>query len=157
MGTSTTIDPVTGTAPTGMAPAGVASAGVPSPARRGTGPNSWTSRAGRTASVDPAGTSTPTSTRSDSPRLRQLIGVCGWAAVLGGVGLVIGIRGLIGLVVASPRGWFEPTMIAIGTIGIGLTVGAFITVNRRRTPWILLSFSSVALVVAMVLTAVAFS
>src|SRR5215831_421019 len=32
---------------------------------------------------------------SEAPRLRQLMGVCGWAAILGGVGLVIGIRDLI--------------------------------------------------------------
>lgn len=94
--------------------------------------------------------------RRAEPRLRQLIGVCAWAAVLGGVGLVIGIRGLIGLMVASVPRWFEPTMTVVGVTGIALTVGAFLTVQRPRTPWILLGSSSATLVLAMVLTAVAF-
>lgn len=36
------------------------------------------------------------------PRLRQLMGVCGWAAILGGLGLVVGIRGVFGLATGAP-------------------------------------------------------
>ncbi|MDT5028586.1 MAG: hypothetical protein QOE61_5012 [Micromonosporaceae bacterium] len=118
-------------------------------AQRGSGPMSWTSSV---AAADPA--STPGS--SPEPRLRQLMGVCGWAAVLGGVGLVIGIRGLIGVVAGHPPGWFEPGMIVVGFVGISLTVGAFLTVHRNRTPWALLGASSLALIAAMVLTSQAF-
>jgi hypothetical protein len=84
------------------------------------------------------------------------MGVCGWAAVLGGVGLVIGVRGLIGVIAGHPPNWFEPGMIVMGFVGIALTVGAFLTVHRNRAPWALLGASSLALVAAMVLTARAF-
>ncbi len=84
------------------------------------------------------------------------MGVCGWAAVLGGVGLIIGIRGLIGVLADEPPTWYEPSMIAAGFVGIALTVGSFLTVQRRRLPWIMLSSSSITLVVAMSLTANAF-
>ena len=90
------------------------------------------------------------------PRLRQLMGVCGWAALLGVVGLVVGIRGFIGDLVGAAPDWYEPAMIAVGFIGIALTVGAFITVQRRRMPYALLGGATVVLVYAMTLTATAF-
>ena len=90
------------------------------------------------------------------PRMRQLMGVCGWAAVLGGLGLVVGIRGLIGDLMGLAPSWYEPSMIIVGLVGILLTVGAFVTVHRRRTPYILLGASTLSLVYAMVLTATAF-
>ena len=90
------------------------------------------------------------------PRLRQLMGVCGWAAVLGGVGLILGIRGLVGVVAGDPPGWYEPSTIVAGAVGISLTVGSFLTVQRARAPWVLLGCASVTLAVAMVFTSVAF-
>ena len=50
------------------------------------------------------------------PRMRQLMGVCGWAAVLGGLGLVVGIRGLIGDLMGLAPSWYEPSMIVVGLI-----------------------------------------
>jgi hypothetical protein len=125
-------------------------AGVPSPATPDAGPGGW-SLTGMTAS-EPR---TPRSS-TPAPRLRQLMGVCGWAAVLGGVGLVLGIRGLFGVITHSAPSWFEPAMSATGVVGIALTVGGFLTVHRRRAPWVFLSAGSVVLVVAMVLTSKAF-
>jgi hypothetical protein len=122
---------------------------VPGPARRGTGPMSWTS------SLAPAEPSAMGGSRPE-PRLRQLMGVCGWAAVLGGIGLVIGIRSLFGVLGGSAPGWYEPSIIAVGIVGIALTVGAFLTVQRRRTPWAFLGASSVVLAAAMVITTQAF-
>jgi hypothetical protein len=90
------------------------------------------------------------------PRLRQLIGVCGWAAVLGGVGLVLGIRGLIGVIAGDPPGWYEPSAIIAGVVGISLTVGSYLTVQRARAPWVLLGCASFTLALAMVFTSVAF-
>jgi len=84
------------------------------------------------------------------------MGVCGWAAVLGGLGLVVGVRGLIGDLMGLAPSWYEPSMIVVGLIGILLTVGAFVTVHRRRTPYLLLGASTLSLVYAMVLTATAF-
>ena len=123
-----------------------AAAPLPAPDSPQTGSLSWN----RDSSVD-----LPVVERRQ-PRLRQLMGVCGWAALLGVVGLVVGIRGFIGDLVGAAPDWYEPAMIAVGLIGIGLTVGAFITVQRRRMPYALLSGATVALVYAMTLTATAF-
>jgi hypothetical protein len=88
--------------------------------------------------------------------MRQLMGVCGWAAVLGLFGLVIGVVGFMQDLMGAAPGWYEPVMIIVGAIGIGLVVGAFVSVNRRRLPYALLSLSTVSLVAAMALTANAF-
>jgi hypothetical protein len=123
---------------------------APAPTQRGAGAMSWTS------SIAPAEQSAGTRESRPEPRLRQLMGVCGWAAVLGGVGLVIGVRGFIGVLAGKPPAWFEPGMMAVGFLGISLTVGGFLTVHRRRAPWIFLGASSLFLITAMILTANAF-
>jgi hypothetical protein len=89
------------------------------------------------------------------PRLRQLMGVCGWAAVLGALGLVIGIRGFVADLAGSAPGWYEPTMIIVGLIGIGLTIGAFAAVHRRRMPYALLGAATVVLAYGMLVTVAA--
>jgi hypothetical protein len=92
----------------------------------------------------------------EQPRMRQLMGVCGWAALLGGLGLVIGIRGFIGDLMGQAPGWYEPTMIIVGILGIGLTVSAFVTVNRGRLPYALLGAATGVLLTALFFTAAAF-
>jgi hypothetical protein len=83
------------------------------------------------------------------------MGVCGWAAVLGGIGLVIGIRDLIAVVTQSSPSWFEPVMAVIGLVGIALTVGGFLTVHRQRAPWIFLGGGSAMLIAGMIVTSAA--
>lgn len=121
---------------------------IPAAARRQAGPVSWAVRAARAGAA-------PRGTRPE-PRLRQLMGVCGWAAVLGGVGLVVGIRGFFGVLAGDAATWYEPALITVGALGLAFTVGGFLTVDRRRTPWIMLGAASVVLIVAMVLTSRAF-
>jgi hypothetical protein len=86
------------------------------------------------------------------PRLRQIMGVCGWAAVLGAIGLVVGIRGFIADLMSTTPSWYEPMMIGVGLTGIALTVGAFVSVHRRRTPYILLGAATLVLGYAIFLT-----
>jgi hypothetical protein len=93
---------------------------------------------------------------SAEPRLRQLMGVCGWAAVLGSIALVVGIRGLIGVIADEPASWYEPAIVAVGAAWLVLTVAAFLSVNRPRIPWVMLTLSSGALGVCMMLTSQAF-
>jgi hypothetical protein len=107
------------------------------------------------ANAAPTDATTPRVSRPE-PRMRQLMGVCGWAAVLGGVGLILGIRGLFGVLAGNPPGWFEPSLIATGTAGIGLTVAAFLTVHRARSPYLFLGGASLVLIIAMALTSNAF-
>jgi hypothetical protein len=81
-----------------------------------------------------------------------MLGVCGWAAVLGTLGLVVGVRGFIADLMEATPGWYEPVMIGVGLVGILLTVGAFATVHRRRLPYLLLSAATVVLAYAILLT-----
>ena len=90
------------------------------------------------------------------PRLRQLMGVCGWAAVLGTIGLVIAVRGFIGDLMGIAPGWYEPSMIIVGIAGIGLTVSAFVTVHRPKLPYTLLGAASFLLAIGVGLTLAAF-
>lgn len=83
------------------------------------------------------------------------MGVCGWAAVLGGVGLIIGVRGFLAILGNDAPRWFEPAFVVVGLTGIALTVGAFLTVHRRLYPWVMLGLSSLALITSMVLTSAA--
>lgn len=95
----------------------------------------------------------PTVTRQ--PRLRQMFGVCIWAAVLGVLGLAVGVRGFVATLMEAAPGWYEPAMIASGVVGIGLTVTAFATVHRRRLPYLLLTAATVVLAYAILLTVTA--
>lgn len=98
----------------------------------------------------------PERAEAPEPRLRQLIGVCGWAAVLGGIGLMIGVRGYFGVLTGAAPSWYEPAFAIFGLAGVALTIGAFLTVHRARPPWIMLGLSSASLVIVMVLTAIAY-
>ena len=92
---------------------------------------------------------------SRQPRLRQMFGVCIWAAVLGVLGLAVGVRGFVATLMEAAPGWYEPAMIASGVVGIGLTVSAFVTVYRRRLPYVLLAAATVVLAYAVLLTVTA--
>jgi hypothetical protein len=86
------------------------------------------------------------------PSMRRLIGICAWAAVLGFLGMLLGIRGLIAIIVKAP-GWYEPALIGLGLGGIALIVVAFLTVHYRYVPWLFLTLSTATLIVALVETA----
>ena len=108
--------------------------------------------------ADPAGLSSVTGAfrrpvlRQRGPKLRKLAGLAGWAAALGVVGLVVGIRGLLLILVGKPPHWYEPTLITMGLIGIALTAAAFLTVQYRYVPWALLGLGSGVLLAAMIVT-----
>ena len=89
------------------------------------------------------------------PRIRQMVAVCAWAAVLGVLGLAVGIRGFVADLLDDTPGWYEPTMIGTGLAGILLTVGAFVQVHRRRMPYVLLGAATLVLTYAIVVTALA--
>ncbi len=100
--------------------------------------------------------STPRVDVGPQPRLRQLVGVCLWAALIGGVALVTAVRALIGSLGADPPSWYLPWVSAVGTAGLGSTIAAFVTVNRKWVPFALLGVSTVLVIVALNFTAHAF-
>lgn len=108
--------------------------------------------------VDPAGLSSVTGAfrrptlSQRGPKLRTLAGLAGWAAGIGVIGLAVGIRGLILILVSTTPGWYEPTLIAMGLVGVALTAGAFLTVQYRYVPWALLGLSSAVLLASIIAT-----
>ena len=92
---------------------------------------------------------------SGGPKLRTLAGLAGWAAALGMVGLVVGVRGLILILVSQVPHWFEPTLVIMGLVGIALTAAAFLTIRYRYVPWVLLGLSTVVLIAAAITTSAA--
>src|SRR5436190_18996993 len=103
------------------------------------------------ATADPPGLSSVTGAfrrpnlSRGGPDPRRLAGLAGWAAAIGLVGLVVGVRGLVAILVGGIPGWYEPTLIGMGLVGIGLTAGAFLTVQRGRLPWYLLGAGTAVL------------
>lgn len=87
-----------------------------------------------------------------SPPTTRLIVMCAWATTLGVVGLVVATRGLMGIMGGQVPSWYEPSMVGIGLTGIGLTVGAFMSIHRRRMPWFLLALATIPLAATVVLT-----
>jgi hypothetical protein len=93
--------------------------------------------------------------RQQRPTGGRLAAICGWAAVLDLAGVVVGIRGGIALLASHPPHWYLPSLLISGGAGIALTACAFLTVRRRRIPWLLLGGGTAALITSAVFTSTA--
>lgn len=87
-----------------------------------------------------------------APPTSKLIGMCAWATGLGLIGLLAATRAVLALWRGNPPTWYEPSFIAVGLTGIGLTVGAFMSIQRRRLPWVMLALATIPLIASIVLT-----
>lgn len=87
-----------------------------------------------------------------APPTTKLVAMSAWASGLGLVGLLVAIGALLTIWRGDPPGWYEPSFIAVGLGGIGLTVGAFMSIQRRRLPWVMLALATIPLIASIVLT-----
>lgn len=87
-----------------------------------------------------------------APPTTKLVAMCAWASGLGLIGLLVATRAVLAMWRGDPPTWYEPSFIAVGLVGIGLTVGAFMSIQRRRLPWIMLALATIPLVASIVLT-----
>ena len=87
-----------------------------------------------------------------APEPRRLALVAAWAGALGMAGVLVLLPVLASLFLPGAS-WYTLTMMLIGLVGVGATAGAFASIHRRRAPWIGLSIGTLALVLAIVLTA----
>lgn len=102
--------------------------------------------------VDWLGASFRLPSRHDpAPHPARLAGICAWAAGLGLVGLPVAGRISVAIVTNGAPGWFEPTVVTVGVLGIVLTVAAFAAIHRRWLPWLLLAVATVPLAVNLTL------
>ncbi|HWB38151.1 MAG TPA: hypothetical protein VHA75_19200 [Rugosimonospora sp.] len=87
-----------------------------------------------------------------APPTRRLLGLCVAAAVLSFAGIVLGVRGWVGLVMHRTESWFLPAIVLLGVVGVLTAASSFLTVHRRHTPWVMLCLSALVLITAMVVT-----
>lgn len=88
------------------------------------------------------------------PSSQRLLGLCAAAAVIGFAGILVGMRGWLGLVMHQTAGWYLPAIAVIGILGVITAAGGFLTVHRRRTPWVMLGLSASTVIIGMIVTAV---
>jgi hypothetical protein len=89
------------------------------------------------------------------PSGRPLVLLCLWAALLGLVGLVIGLRGVVVILANHPPAWFKPSLIVLGLVGILLTACGFVTARRGPLPWVFLGAATAVLITSVVISAAA--
>jgi hypothetical protein len=82
----------------------------------------------------------------------RTLSICGWATALGGVGVGSALRGLVVVLTGSAPTWYEPTLAGVGLGAIGLTAAAFLSMERRRLPWLGLGLATVLTGVNLTLT-----
>lgn len=87
------------------------------------------------------------------PRSGRVLGLAGWAGVLGVLGLAAGARGALAMLGGPVPWWYQVAMLVTGMSGVCLTIGAFLSVHRRRLPWVLLAAATVALLGVVTLNA----
>ncbi|MFC7548048.1 hypothetical protein [Plantactinospora sp. GCM10030261] len=85
----------------------------------------------------------------------RMLWLCVWATILGLIGSGSALRGVLVILAGAAPGWYQPTLAAVGLLGVGLTVAAFAVVRRDRLPWLLLGLATVPLLVNVGLTVTA--
>ncbi len=86
------------------------------------------------------------------PGSRRLLAMSLYTALLGLLALAVTVSGLLTIVRGDAPGWYQPAFAAAGLIGVGLVVGGFLSIHRRRTPWLLLACAAVPLAANIVMT-----
>jgi hypothetical protein len=87
-----------------------------------------------------------------APEPRRLALVAAWAGTLGMAGVLVLLPVLASLFRPGASA-YTLSMMLIGLVGVGATAGAFASIHRRRAPWIGLCIGTLALGLAIVLTA----
>ncbi len=86
-----------------------------------------------------------------APRQRRLAAVAAWALVLSVCGILVGLGALI-TDLGGAGGWFEPTIVIVGLLGVGLTAVGLGTVRRRVVPFALLGAATFVLLIGTIIT-----
>jgi hypothetical protein len=88
----------------------------------------------------------------------RLAGVSLWALLLVLGGAVAGLRAMLADFGGTGTGLAGSLMtltLVGGMVGLGLTIGAFLTIAARRLPWVLLGTATAVLLTLLVLSAIA--
>jgi hypothetical protein len=86
------------------------------------------------------------------PGSRRLLAMSLYTALLGLLALAVTVSGLLTIAGGAAPGWYQPAFAAAGLVGVGCVVGAFLSIHRPRTPWLLLACAAVPLAANIVMT-----
>jgi hypothetical protein len=75
------------------------------------------------------------------PGQRRLLVMALGTALIGLLALAVTIRGVLVIMGGTAPGWYQPVFAVTGAAGFACVVGAFLSVHRRRLPWLLLGLS----------------
>lgn len=94
---------------------------------------------------------------ADDPRpgSRRLLAMSLYASVLGTVILAVAAYALVSSVAGSPGGRSPALLPATWLSSVVLVIGAFLSIHRRRLPWVLLLASTLPLTATVVITVTA--
>ena len=86
------------------------------------------------------------------PGPRRLLAMSLYTALVGLVALAVTLRGLLVIIGGDAPGWYQPAFVVAGLVGVGFVVGAFLSIHRRRLPWLMLAAAAVPLAANIVIT-----
>ncbi len=90
-----------------------------------------------------------------APGTRRVLAMSLYASALGLAGVGVGVRGFVSVLSGAAPGWYVPVLALLGLISVALAVGGFLSIHRRRLPYLLLLGAAVPLT-ADVLIAVSY-
>ncbi len=85
-----------------------------------------------------------------APTTFRLLTLALYAAVLGLAGAGVGVLALI-TVIGGAAFWYVPVLVFFGLLGVGLTVGAFLSIHRPVLPWLLLAAATAPLTIDLLI------
>ena len=86
------------------------------------------------------------------PGGKRLLGMSLYTALIGLLALAVTLRGLLVIAGGSAPGWYPTAFAAAGLIGVASVVGGFLSIHRRRLPWMLLALGAVPLAINIAVT-----
>lgn len=86
------------------------------------------------------------------PQLRRLFGVAIGASLIGLISLAISARALLEIVSGPTPAWYGPLVAVADLACVAPAIGAFLSIHRRRLPWILLLIAVLPLAAGAVVT-----
>jgi hypothetical protein len=80
-----------------------------------------------------------------APGTRRLLTMSLYASALGLAGVGVGVRGFVSVLGGGVPFWYVPLLVVLGLLSVALVIGAFLSIHRRRLPYLLLLAAAVPL------------
>jgi len=88
-----------------------------------------------------------------APGTRRLLAMSLSASTLGLAGVGVGVRGFVSILSGAAPAWLVPVLVILGLLSVTLVVGAFLSIHRRKLPYLLLLAAGLPLAADVLLAA----